>query len=283
MKIFKLLIFTTIFMLPFSISTAQIIISGLVYDIESKLPLANCNVISDSKKNGTFTDARGYFTRILEKNEKINFSIVGFTQKSIAETNKLLDTIFLTKKILTDYAVTVKPKILINTYELGNIGKSKNTSVTPFVYGSVYGKIIKNEKNTLNGYLSAINVKFEFSKNRLHSQLLRIHIYSLTDSNNILKNLLTEDFYYQLKSNQKKNINIDLESLNIKFPLNGIYIGIENIEKPVPDPNQYSPLMLIENSIIENKIEFKEYFNLNELLLHIKKSPKMKLKINEIK
>jgi hypothetical protein len=264
-KFFILLLFT-------QLSFSQTI-KGVVLDSISKKPLELVNVFFEESYYGTFTNSKGEFVLSTKKNTNDLFiTNIGYESKKIkiSVLQKKMDslTFFYLKPrlealdeiVLTDkkikYSASKKilserEKVLTYAFQFG----SENVTYVKNVFykrGKIESlkldlKKIKNYPKQCRkckvDYIASINVKFyEYDKrNKLPGKEL------------YYKNIIVD------LENKTYSLKIDVDSLNIDFPKDGVCVGVETINTKYEKPK-------ISFAIIAPSIKFTNTKRKEEVL-----------------
>lgn len=112
--------FVVLFFIFVSVTiSAQIIepssqkVTGTILNDDTKLPLANVNIINLTKVKGTTTDAKGYFEIEVAVNDILHLSLLGFQSLKVRVTNDWIKNktakIQLTEKAIALEEVIIRP------------------------------------------------------------------------------------------------------------------------------------------------------------------------------
>jgi hypothetical protein len=228
----KLLFFVYFFLINLHCFSQTYSIKGIVKDSDNNTLLPFSSIQFMLSKEGGYTDDKGYFEiNSYSDKDTLIISYLSYTTKKIPIKNLLkneINIILLNSKeiALEEVKVSTKKKntkkIIIGHYDFP----------TTFVWGSSTGRIFMNYyKNDFQKSVFLKTLYFDFGKiiNQRHRTVLRILI-----KNNDSKtkepgsNINKKDLIVEL-SPLSKNLIYDVSSLQIPFPSNGIFVGIEII------------------------------------------------------
>lgn len=234
----------------FNYSDAQIL-SGQILDSITHKAIEGVNISFLSTRFGVFTDLQGKFKiNITNSKDNLLISAIGYKNKNILlsdfNNQKVYETVFyLSPKIEQLDEIIIKNKKTEYTWEKVLKTKRENEIIMGFQFGTencTYienpykkkGKIksisldLKKTKGYLINkkykvdYLAAYNIKFYNYNNKKGGPDTEIY-----DKNIIIE---PENKTYLLK--------VDLDSLHIDFPENGVCVGVELINTKYINPKQ---------------------------------------------
>lgn len=144
----KLYSFTLILLIISQCSLGQVVISGKVFDAETKLPLSGCTVFLERNKKGTIANEDGEFElSISNREEIISFSFLGYKPELVNLKDKNinnLEVFLIPGSIELGEAVVGNPVYAILR---GAIEKSiQNLELSKFFKGYLKSTITENSK-----------------------------------------------------------------------------------------------------------------------------------------
>jgi len=240
-------------------------ISGTIVN-EKDEPIPYVNIWVQNENIGTTSDEKGIF-KINTNSEKILvFSSVGFEIKktSIQDNEKVI----LKEAIYNLDEVAVTKRKQDKEIEIGGAEKihhKQHSGDKPWIYGKLfeYDSIYK-----ATPYLKKIVF---FSDSEKKDAKLKIRIFELRNS--IPTNdILDEDLIVTVKRGMRKN-EIDISKYNLRFPKNGIVIGLEWMiieenkyafeyktyqTKKMVKMECYAPSLIVNYSKDENSFNYSE-------------------------
>lgn len=152
----------------------------------------------------------------------MSYACQNFSVQELESSNGL---IYLTPKPIELSTVIVNPS-QNNTRIIGY-----HNSKTTFKWGSGSGLIFANyfkNKYPEKPYISKVFVGMNNSLKEKKNTLVRLRLYKPNSDNSPGEDLTTSNLHYVVKRTQK-DLEFDIDSLNIKIPEEGIVIGIEII------------------------------------------------------
>lgn len=140
--------FTLILLIISQCSLGQVVISGKVFDAETKLPLSGCTVFLERNKKGTIANEDGEFElNISNREEIISFSFLGYKPELLNLKNKNinnLEVFLIPGSIELGEAVVGNP---VHSILRRAIEKSiQNLELSKFFKGYLKSTIIENSK-----------------------------------------------------------------------------------------------------------------------------------------
>jgi hypothetical protein len=213
-------------------------IKGKIINYKTKEPLQFSTIISKNDMNsGTFANENGEFIFLQKsRNDTLVISCTGYIKKEISindylQLNNKTIELLPYDNILPDYIVK---NINSSPKEIGYHKLNKNLIQTGRK-GEIL--IVKISNEAENIYHKIISLNFNFSTtsetNEKHNNgIVRVRLYACDlISNEPSNNLLTKDIFLTVPRLilpwSKKLIKVDISELNIEFPSNGIFLGIE--------------------------------------------------------
>jgi len=232
-------------------------VNGVVLDLVSKEPIIYANVILQSEKIGVATNFKGAF-QINNKNNIGNDTLlvtyVGYKPQKIVVDHKKRDSVYRfylkeETELLDEVLIKSSKKLSKTTYKIKS--KSKKLIGHNIKYNEEVLKLVNNNKNTFGKLL---NVTFYFRnyerdyglKLPVHYRLNLYYVDSinkkpkdlvLLESDIIIKPEPKTELENKYKNrNKKQAIKVDLKNYNIKFPKEGLFIGLQSINPSLTQP-----------------------------------------------
>jgi hypothetical protein len=224
-----------------SITQTKAQISATVVNANDKKPIPYVNIWIEDENIGTSANEFGKFEIGEPKdNHRLIFNALGFEIKTLIKED-IKTIIELTPKVYTLNEVKVSPKTLeelkINSFKVEEIKGSFGTGSVPnivaryFPYDTLYDKtpFLKSIKTAIKSYTK--------------KSTFNIRIYESNTDGTIGKEITKENILVITKIGNFYP-EVDVSQLNIQFPENGLFIGLEHL------------------IIDENKNEYDFYFDL---------------------
>lgn len=236
-------------------------IKGVVVD-ENDKPIPYVNIWVENENIGTTSQEDGTFVlNDSEVNKNLIFSAIGYKKTTTLFKNKII----LEREYYKLDEVTISSIKNTKEIEIGGFTKTHHTQLSgdkPWIYA----KSFYNEPN----YSETPFIKkiIFYSDSEIKGAKLKIRIFEMNDS--LPKDdLLTEDLIFTVKKGLEKNV-IDVSSFKIKFPKNGLAVGLEwmiidenkyvykykDKEKGLQEMVCYSPSLIVNYSEIENSYRY---------------------------
>lgn len=239
----------------FNILNGQV--NGVVLDSVSKEPIVYANVILQSEQIGVATNFKGAF-QIDNKNklgsDTLLVSYVGYKYQKIVVNHKKRDSVyrFYLKEdieLLDEVIIKSSEKLSKTTYKIKS--KGKKLIGHNIKYNEEVIKLVNNNKNT-SGKL--LNVTFYFKsyesdfgqKLPVHYRLNFYYVDSISkkpkdlvllESDIIIKPEPKPELENKYKNrNKKQAIKVDLKNYNVKFPKEGLFLGLQSINPSLTQP-----------------------------------------------
>ncbi|ELI6455132.1 carboxypeptidase-like regulatory domain-containing protein [Flavobacterium psychrophilum] len=247
-------------------------ISGIILDSISKKPLELASVTLNKTNRGVYSDAEGKFKiSLTNENDYLLISYLGYTTKKVCASNFIktkennsifylsstterLNEVFVqNKKIEYGWEKTIK----FYRGKTRQVGFQFGTENCTYIENSDYKKgKIKSVILSLNkmqdnficekckmDYLASYNVKF----------------YSYDSINHIPEKEIFSKDIIVYPENKSYSFVIDVDSLNISFPKNGVCIGVEIINTKYKNPKT-------TGAFIGPAIDFSESKNIRPII-----------------
>lgn len=221
MKI-KLLLFC--FLANIIQSKAQI--KATIINATDKKPIPYVNIWIEDENIGTTANEFGQFEIGEPKeNHHLIFNALGFEIKTLNKV-EIKDVIELTPKVYVLNEVRVLPETLeevkLNTFKIEEIKGGFGTSTVPniaaryFPYDTIYDKtpFLKSIKTAITSYTK--------------KSTFNIRIYEANNDGSVGKEITKENILVTTKIGDFYP-EIDVSKLNIQFPENGLFVGLEHL------------------------------------------------------
>ena len=220
------------FNFPNSLVGQKTEIQAKVFFKRSMNPVQFANVYLKNSGVGTFTNEFGYFNITVDVGDTLIISSVQSNPSYFLYPFDL-DSIFLEERIASlDEVVVISEKIKYGTYRIGFFNNKSSGSYAGANSVLLYlNPLDVNNDATIKSALIRLNkVKWIYDKrDRVFYQLLvRLKLHNPNSELRPGTSILNQDVV-QLVSEKQEKIYFDLNELNIKFPDNGIFIGLEFI------------------------------------------------------
>jgi len=229
------------------VSSVQAQINGVVLDSITNEPLVYANVILQTQQIGVATNYKGVF-QINNKNnlesDTLLVSHVGYKSKRIVVSHIKKDSVykFYLKEdlnLLDEVVIKSSKKLSKTKYKIKT--KRKKLVGHNLKYNEELVKYIDNKKNTPGKLLKVTfylrNYKIFFgTKLPVHYRLRLYHIDTISKKPKDLV-LLKRDIVIK-PENKKQNFELDLTNYNIKFPKEGLYVGLQSINPSLIQPKK---------------------------------------------
>ncbi|MRI02042.1 carboxypeptidase-like regulatory domain-containing protein [Kriegella sp. EG-1] len=213
------------------INAQEVLFEGNVFDSKTKEPIPYVNLSFLNTLKGTSTDENGHFyldipNELLE--HKVHISSLGYKDTIVVAQTVYKSKLFHLVEESFELEEVVVSKSLGDSYVLNPISSYSLTggfdsSATPWVLALYFPNIGAQKK-----YIENITVFFQ--KNPKFSQRtsrFRIRIYGVdSKTKNPSNDLVRKSLVLESEIN-KDYVSLDLSSLNIEIPENGVYIGLE--------------------------------------------------------
>ncbi|OAQ39858.1 hypothetical protein A5893_09820 [Pedobacter psychrophilus] len=247
--------------------------TATIIDAKDKKGIAYVSIYIPEENIGITADENGKFTIKTSLTSKLIFSALGYENKSVAFAD-LKEIIELSPKFFELNEIRVFPKqmeeLKINTFSETEIKNSfASSTVTPTIYARYfpYDTIYQHTP-----FIKSIKTSVRsFTKN----SIFNIKIYGVKHDGGVGKELTNKNILVKTKKGIMFPIT-DVSKLNIQFPEDGLFIGLENLllesnkydskellnwpkDKPFRMHTYYSPLF--NNVVIKDN--FYTWVNMN--------------------
>lgn len=201
---------------------------------ETHAPLPYATIVNRTKQLLSFADKDGSVNNIFEDGDSIDISYVGYENLYFIFTKQKSLTVLLTPKKSLLSTVEIKTCIPKKLFEYSNQEDNKPDKK----FGGLAWDFSNNAKvavmvqpNIINSYASYLSIwLFEnYGAPRITIKApIKFSFYEIVDSTSFPGELITNrQVIYFPKKQGKQTINLD--SLHLRIPDNGMYIGIEYI------------------------------------------------------
>lgn len=218
--------------------------NGKIIDAISKEPLIYANIALNTKDKGVVSNEYGFFIfPEIEKYKKdsLIISYLGYQTKIIAIEESLISksNIILLKpetNSLDEVILEVKKARYTREDKVRIKHKGLFSSSVPFGYENV--TFIENEKRK-EGKVEKIILSFKEKKEysiKTYKAIFRVKLFKKQDSLFVPGKLLCSENIIVKPENKTYKVVIDVTSFNVKFPKDGIIVGLETI-----NPESISP------------------------------------------
>lgn len=191
-----------------------------IADVQTRKAVPYATVLSVEKKEGIYANENGIFER--HKFNKVKITAIGY-KDTVFNTHNIKDTMYLTPVIYNLSGVTITST---NTkeYLLGYFNEKKYTThhCSSGIEIATYIANINNDENyIIKKIIFAAANPYEYQPS-----VFRIKIYNATTNKEIGNLLNNKDLIYNSLITSKRTV-IDISSLNIRLPKEGIFISVE--------------------------------------------------------
>ncbi len=227
-----------LFILSIGQCTAQekVEISGQITE-KTGVPVSFATIKVANKSEGTYSDNNGYFTLTCRTSDTLKISAIGFISKSIAVLNPDLNVVLTEKAELLDEVVIVPKNFETKKIELGNFKKKSNggflgeyASMLKIdnherIQGDIIKVIFKLYKSRKGK--DAFSDDLHFDEFEFKETLVRLLLFEkATGDSDSLISLIKSNITKKVNAKDKE-IEFQVDTLNISMPDKAIFIGIE--------------------------------------------------------
>lgn len=222
-------------------------VNGVVLDSVSKEPLVYANVILQSEQIGVATNFKGAF-QINNKNnlesDTLLVSHVGYKSQKIVINHIKKDSIYTfylkeNLQLLDEILIKSSKKLSKKNYKIKS--KGKRVIGHNLRYNEEVIKLVNNNKNT-PGKLLNVTFYFKSFENSFGPNLpvhYRVNFYYVDAISKKAKDLVLLESDIIIKpedKNKKQGFEVNLKNYNIKFPKEGLFIGLQAINPSLTQP-----------------------------------------------
>lgn len=194
--------------------------------------VAFANVFIKNSAIGTYSNTEGEFRLECDSEDIIIISSIGY-ENATCGCNDLNETLFLEEKATMLSEVVIAPDA--SKAHLQKIGFLNEKKAGSYIGPKAAALYVENtelvEANISKVYFNLSKVKwvYEKPKPKFHKLLVRLKLFEKdVESGRPSDNILDQNIIAEVLENQKK-VTFDINELHIKFPENGIFVGIEFI------------------------------------------------------
>lgn len=215
--------FLVLFLINTFISVAQI--KGTVIDNTTKQPIPYVNIWVEGEDTGTTADENGAFSITADPSKKIYLNVLGYTPAyvNIADIKDIIammpQIVQLEEVIVTNHK-TGKKRLLINPLK-------KLKKVDTHYSGSTYRMLARHipykPEYAHTPYLHTL--RFPTQKYRKHF-MFNLRLYSVGEDGAPGEPIYPDNIIVNIPAN-KKEVSVDVSTLNIRMPEDGMFIVAE--------------------------------------------------------
>jgi hypothetical protein len=208
----------------------------VIFDKINKQPVAYSSIKFIGSKNGIYADENGTFDLSKIISDSIQISNLGYLTSKL-KTSELNDTIYLIQNS------EILSEIIIKTgnYFDKSIGyKNKKSPLSWFINPKTeLSTLINYKKELKNCFIKKIHIpigkeRTDFNQKKItksnFNNVFRVNLYT-NNNNKPGKSLLKKPILIECNQDSKEVIDIDIENEFIKYPDEGVHIGVEMIGK----------------------------------------------------
>lgn len=250
-KILMKQFFNIIFFLFFNYSNGQTV-SGRILDSITKQPIDLVNVTLNNSNIGVYTNADGKFKlQIKASTDYLQVSFVGYKSKRIelsnfTNTKQFESKFYLTPNIAQLNEVFVQNKKINYGWAKKINSKRENTQFFGFQFGTENCTYIKNpnrKSGKIKEVILDLKKQSEINKDNPKWKLDYLTDYTIKFYEMDLQNNKPGVVIYNKEiivdpKNITRVLTINIDSLNIPFPENGICVGVEMINTRYVNPKK---------------------------------------------
>jgi len=219
--------------LLYGITYSQII-KGVVIDSITKEPVPYVNIWYENENIGTTTAENGEFSiKNIDGTKTLVFSSIGYEIKRI-NANATESIISLNPKTIELQEAVIIPRKATKEKTIGEYKKSEidvfffKGEAEPWILARLF-RFVEEYRQT--PFLNKIQIFTSSEKNAKFN----IRLYTVNDIGEP-GNFIYDENILGIAKKGKNNTEIDVSALNIKFPVNGLFIAIERL---IIDQNMY--------------------------------------------
>lgn len=227
------------------------IFNGRILDSITKQPLEFVNILITNTKFCTYTNVSGNFNiKILDEKDKLLITNIGYKnldiKSEIFKKNDSIYTFYLKPKIEELEEVIINTKKIKYSWDKPINSERKATQYFGFQFGTENCRFIKNPYKK-KGVLKSVTLNLK--KIRDHTRQCRqcevdyiasfcIKFYNYDTINNLPGSEIYNKNLIINPENKNYNLNINIDSLKIPFPINGLCIGVETVNTKYIKPRK---------------------------------------------
>ncbi|TDT37936.1 carboxypeptidase-like protein [Maribacter spongiicola] len=230
-------IFLVVFLLMMGLSHAQeVLVEGYVYDNKTKMAVPYANISFLKTLKGTSSDEDGYFYIDVPKDyleRDVHVSALGFKDTIMpARVIKEKKKIYMQEETFELEEVVVVQSLgdsqVLNPVSSYSIKSGFSSAETPWVLALYFPNIGAAKK-----YLEKITIHVQQnSQFKRESSKFRLRLYDVDKETRKPSNDIIRKSIILESSKTEDYVSIDLSSMNIRIPDEGIYVGLEWIFLP---------------------------------------------------
>lgn len=211
-------------------------ISGLIINSETKDPIPYVNISYLKTNYGTSTDLNGNYEINISKTDTIFLSSIGYNSKKISlkkysnfknhSVNFYLEP---SNEVIEEVIISTKKKKYTSIKKVGSPKKGLKIKTT-LPFGYEFSNYIKNPYKK-KGKIQTIIISLNKQKKFDYLASYNIKFYEYDPVNNIPGELVYNKNMIVTPKNKTYKMKVNVDSLSINFPKNGICIGLETINR----------------------------------------------------
>ena len=219
-------------MLLFDVHGQGTLVEKTLLAAKDSSPVAFANVFIKNSTVGTYSNEQGVFTLECDDDDTIIISSIGF-EKATCSCDELNETILLKESstVLNEVVVTSAT----SGEKMQKLGYLNEKRAGTYIGPKAAALYVENDQQVdaniskVYFHLSKVKWVYEKPKPKFHKLLVRLKLYEKDPATGKpTDNILDQNIIGEVLENQKK-ITFDIDALNIRFPQNGIFVGIEFI------------------------------------------------------
>ena len=219
--------------------------------------IAYANVVLTNGK-GTYSDEFGKFQLHIKSilNDTLKISTIGYKSKLLPavsfKDDLILEVLLEPKTEYLDEVVISSKKRKYGEKEILGEKRDGNIGVTSLI-GFETSVFIANPKNKI-GKVNGVYINLKKRKDAEYTATFNVKFYQYDSISNSPGKLLYNENLYILPKNKKYRLWIDVKDYEIRFPENGICVGIEmvNTHRKVKKYAYFGPMF--RYTFAENKV-----------------------------
>jgi hypothetical protein len=235
------LLLTLLIILVFNHNSKAQSLAGCVVDSITKNSISFANIVSSNEDVGVSTNDKGCFKLIFTKStKKIEISAVGYEKKIfelplLSNLNADSSVFYLKPKTEQLNEVLVKGTKLDYRIEKKINRRKRSLTNFSFQFGTEICTYIANTEQK-KGKLKTIILSLNKMDNPDYLATYNIKVYDFNAISQLPENELYNKNIIIEPENKTYNLKINVDSLSIKFPKDGICIGVEILNKQYANP-----------------------------------------------
>lgn len=200
---------------------------------DTKKPVPYVNIWIDSQL-GTTANEQGSFKLPNDAgNTNVRFSSVGYKDKML-NVAEIKDTVFLDPEIyeLDIIDIYAHDKKSVKLGKLKNAGREVCV-IPPYDMRIIGRSFMYKDEYATTKYIKSVSIK-TFAE--IDNGVLNLQFYSLNENGEPKERIFNQNIIFSVSSGDNKASKIDVLKYFIEFPVNGIFVAIENL---LLDQNKY--------------------------------------------